>query len=329
MDSSKWSFIFPGQGSQEVGMGLFIHETASNQVFKETFQEAEDILKLPIKKWALLGPAEELNLTQNTQPILLTHSMACVRWLKNELKITPAAVAGHSIGEYAALVTANVISFSDALKAVRLRGTAMQEAVPVGQGGMTAALGLTIEQILFLCSWVEKESGFHPISPANFNCDGQIVLSGSLKALNWLKDHFNPDIFTSNGLPEAKRAKFIPLTVSAPFHCAMMRPAEEKMRHFFSDITFNNSIIPVIQNYNALATTDAKEIKENLIKQVSGSVKWTQSIQEFNKMGFTKFIEAGHGTVLKGLSKKINPENIVFNMNSMADIEAIKTEAAR
>jgi len=320
--SQKFSFIFPGQGSQTPGMGQFLCNEFS--VARTTFEEASDALSLDMKKLCFAGTEQELALTENTQPALLTTSVATARVLQKHLGVEVSATAGHSIGEYSSFVLGGVLNFSDAVKSVRMRGQFMQSAVPVGQGGMTATLGLDEVQAVYLCQWAEQQSGFKPLSPANYNCDGQIVISGNLKTLNWLKDHFKPEIFTQKGLPEPKRAKLIPLQVSAPFHCDMMKPAEENMRQFLNDVTFKDSTISIYQNFHAKAETSATVLKENLIKQISGSVRWTQSIQEMSKSGHKKYIECGNGTVLKGLLKKIDPELEVFSTNNLEDIKLIE-----
>ena len=229
------AFLFPGQGSQTPGMGQFLYDEF--KIARETFEEASDAINLDIKKLCFSESLETLSLTENTQPALLTVSTATARVLESQFGAKAQITAGHSIGEYASFVLGQVITFKEAVRSVRLRGQAMQSAVPVGQGGMTATLGLNEEQVQFLCSWAMKETGLKPLSPANFNCDGQIVISGNLKILDWLKSNFKADILPG----EAKRAKLIPLQVSAPFHCEMMKPAEEKMKLFFKEIHFKNS----------------------------------------------------------------------------------------
>lgn len=311
-----FAFLFPGQGSQSPGMGLFLYENFKTA--KETFEEASDAINLDLKKLCFSGSAEELGMTENTQPALLTVSTATARVLSHDLGAKPIATAGHSIGEYSSLVLGGSLKFSDAVRAVRLRGKAMQSAVPLGQGGMTATLGLTEEQVAFLCDWTVKTSGFSPLSPANFNCDGQIVISGSMKALEWLKSNFKADVLPG----ETKRAKLIPLQVSAPFHCEMMKPAQKKMEEFFQSISFSDSKIQIIQNVNALAETKADILKHNITEQVSAPVKWTQSMNTLKSMGLAHCIEAGHGTVLKGLLKKIDGE--FFKVHSTCTLEDLK-----
>lgn len=313
------SFVFPGQGSQSVGMGAFLYEEF--QLVRDLFHEASDAIHLDIKKLCFTGSAEELSLTENTQPALLTVSTATAAVIRDVFGIKPTLTAGHSIGEYSSCVLGQVFSFSDAVRAVRLRGQAMQSAVPPGKGGMTAVLGLDNQQVQFLCDWVCKMSGHSPLSAANYNCDGQIVISGNQDALTWLKANFNPELIPG----QPKRAKLIPLQVSAPFHCEMMKPAQVKMAEFFNTLNFKDSTLPIVQNIHAKAETKAEIIKNNLTAQVSGSVKWTQTMNEFKVLNKTVVIECGHGNVLKGLFKKSDPEFFkVYSTNSIADLKALE-----
>ena len=307
--------IYPGQGSQAVGMGKYLFEEF--QEARETFEEASDALNTDVKKLCFEGPESDLTLTENTQPALLTTSIATHRVLKNKLGLKPALAAGHSIGEYAAVVGAGVLPFAEAVKAVRLRGQFMQSAVPVGQGGMIACLGLDDDQIRWLCEWTEKESGFSPVNPANFNSPGQVVISGSAKALDWLKTNFKAELVP--GSP--RRAKLIPLNVSAPFHCEMMKPAEEKMRLTLTRISFQKANYPVIQNFTAEAVSEAEALRENLVRQVSAPVLWTQCVLKMKAMGATHMLECGHGQVLKGLVKKIDESLKVYSFNSLEDLK--------
>ena len=310
------AFLFPGQGSQTPGMGQFLFDNFAS--VKHTFEEASDAINFDLKKLCFTGSVEELALTENTQPALLTVSTATSRVLQKDFGIKPEITAGHSIGEYASFVLADVVNFSDAVKAVRIRGQAMQSAVPVGQGGMTATLGLNEEQVLFLCKWAVESSGHAPLSPANYNCDGQIVISGNIKTLDWLKTNFKAEILPG----EARRAKLIPLQVSAPFHCQMMKPAQDKMQTFLSDISFRNSQIKIIQNVHAQVETEAAILKKNLIEQVSAPVKWTQSMQTLKQLGIGQCFEVGNGNVLKGLLKKIDSE--FFKVHSTSSMEDLK-----
>lgn len=313
------TLLFPGQGSQQPGMGRFLFDNF--KAAKETFEEASEALSQDMKKLCFDGSEADLALTENTQPALLAVSTATQRVLKSEYNIKVAASAGHSIGEYAALVAANVIDFAPAMKAVRTRGQAMQSAVPVGQGGMIATLGLEPDQAKFLCEYVVKESGFGPLSPANFNSPGQIVLSGSMKAIDWLKTNFKPEIF-----PEPpRRAKLIPLNVSAPFHCEMMLPAEQKMREVLTAMEFRAPAFKIVQNFTANFESTPEKLRENLIRQVSAPVRWTESMELLKAQNLTKCVECGVGKVVAGLLKKIDGEAFtVLNTNSLEDLKLIE-----
>lgn len=314
------AFLFPGQGSQTPGMGQFLFDNFTTA--KHTFEEASDAINFDLKKLCFTGSVEDLGLTENTQPALLTVSTATARVLTQDLGLKCEVTAGHSIGEYASFVLAQVMSFQNAVKAVRLRGQAMQSAVPVGQGGMTATLGLNEEQVAFLCDWAVKNSGHSPLSPANYNCDGQIVISGNMKTLEWLKTNFKAEVLPG----EAKRAKLIPLQVSAPFHCDMMKPAQEKMQSFLKDIPFQDAKIKIIQNVHAKVETSAETLKKNIIEQVSAPVKWTQSMHTLKALGVANCYEVGNGSVLKGLLKKIDGDFFkVHSTNTLDDIKSIET----
>jgi [acyl-carrier-protein] S-malonyltransferase len=313
------TLLYPGQGSQQPGMGQFLFENF--KIAKETFEEGSEALSMDLKKLCFHGSETDLGLTENTQPALLLVSTATQRVLQTQFGVNVQAAAGHSIGEYAALVSAGVIDFAPAMKAVRIRGQAMQSAVPVGEGGMIATLGLEPEQAQFLCDFVQKNSGFSPLSPANFNSPGQIVLSGSMKAIEWLRANYKPEIF-----PEApKRSKLIPLNVSAPFHCEMMLPAEEKMREVLSNMRFGAPKFRIVQNFTAQFAAEPEVLRENLIRQVSAPVRWTESMQTLKGAGLTKCIECGAGKVLSGLLKKIDPDAFtVMNTNSLEDLKLIE-----
>ncbi len=313
------TLLFPGQGSQQPGMGRFLFDNF--KVAKECFEEASEALSQNMKKLCFEASEADLALTENTQPALLLVSIATQRVLKSEYHMKVSAGAGHSIGEYAALVAADVIAFSPAMRAVRTRGQAMQSAVPVGLGGMIAVLGLEPAQAKFLCEYVVKTSGFAPLSPANFNSPGQIVLSGSMQAINWLKANFKPEIFPE--LP--KKVRFIPLNVSAPFHCEMMLPAEKKMREVLSAMNFNPPKFKIIQNFSANFESKAEQLRENLIHQVSAPVRWTESMELLKAHKLTKCIECGVGKVVAGLLKKIDSESfMVLNTNSLEDLKLIE-----
>ncbi len=312
-----WSAIFPGQGSQHPGMGRFLFDQFS--LVRQLFEEASDSLKLDFKKLCFDGSEADLALTENTQPCLLLVSTASYRVLETEVGFRPQAAAGHSIGEYAALVAAQTLKFSDAMKAVRLRGQAMQSAVPVGEGGMTAVMGVTPEQIAKICQWATQESALGIVQPANFNAPGQIVISGKLKTLKWLEENFTGEEFGIS------RAKFIPLKVSAPFHCDLMKPAEITMRAHLESTDFSKSRFPVVQNVTAEASFDPAAIRENLIVQISKPVRWVECVQALVKMGCTQAVEVGSGRVLSGLVKKIDSDGLkTFNINSLEDLKTIE-----
>ena len=311
------TLLFPGQGSQQPGMGRFLFENF--KVAQEAFEESSEALKQDMKKLCFEGTEADLALTENTQPALLLVSTATQRVLRKDFNVKVEAAAGHSIGEYAALVAANVIRFDEALRAVRTRGQAMQSAVPVGQGGMVALLGLEPDQAQILCEYTVKNSGFGPLSPANFNCPGQIVISGSQKAIDWLKDNFKPEIIFTEA---PRRAKMIPLQVSAPFHCEMMKPAEEKMRQVLTAMEFNKADFPIVQNFHAKMESEGSVLRENLIRQVSAPVRWTQSMEVLKSLGHSKMIECGAGKVLQGLLKKIDGE--FFQVATTTSLEDIK-----
>lgn len=323
-----FTLLFPGQGSQSPGMGKFLYDNF--KLAKEKFEEASDAINVDFKKLCFDGSESDLALTHNTQPCLLLVSTATQEILRSQFGVTVNMAAGHSIGEYAAVVASRSIPFAEAIRAVRTRGEAMQSAVPVGQGGMVAVMGLEPDQVVTLCKYAVEKSKTGPLSPANYNSPGQIVISGSQKTIDWLKTNFKPEeVFTD----APKRAKLIPLQVSAPFHCEMMKPAEDKMRQVLTDINFKDAEFPILQNYTAQLHSKASELRENLIRQVSAPVLWMQSMELAKTKGFTKCIESGSGKVVAGLLKKIDSEAFkVFNVNTLEDIEIIenfvKTEKA-
>lgn len=316
-----FTLLYPGQGSQQPGMGKFLFDNFP--IAKQTFEEASDALSLDIKILCFEGSVADLALTENTQPALLATSTATQRVLRSQFGVKMNFAAGHSIGEYAALVSTGSIAFAPAMRAVRTRGQAMQAAVPVGQGGMVAVMGLDPAQVEQLCQYVVSKSGFSPLSPANYNSPGQIVISGSQKAIDWMRDNAKAEDIWPGGA--APRLKMIPLQVSAPFHCAMMMPAENRMREVLTSMDFKDGDVPVIQNLDAQAHTAASELRENLIRQISGPVRWMQSMETLKRAGGTVCIESGAGKVLQGLLKKIDSEAFqVLNTNSLEDLEMIE-----
>jgi [acyl-carrier-protein] S-malonyltransferase len=314
-----WSALFPGQGSQHPGMGKFLCDQFA--AAKRLFEEASDVLHLDFRKLCFDGSDADLALTENTQPCLLLVSHATYQVLTSELGFQPRVAAGHSIGEYAAVVATGSLGFADALRAVRRRGQAMQSAVPVGKGGMTAVMGLEQRQVFELCQWAEKESGQNPVQPANINAPGQIVISGSKALLDWIPAHFKAEMFGG------ARVKFIPLKVSAPFHCSLMKPAEEVMASVLGEMKFTTARFPIVQNVNAEPVTDGDQLRANLIRQVSAPVRWIECVQKIRALGASKAIETGCGKVLSGLVKKIDSEGLrTFNINSLEDLKAVEVE---
>jgi len=315
-----WSALFPGQGSQSPGMGKFLCEEFA--IARQTFEEASDALSLNFKKLCFDSSESDLALTHNTQPCLLLVSTATARVLRTQFGFVPGSAAGHSIGEYAAVVDAGALGFADGMRAVRQRGEAMQSAVPVGKGGMTAVMGLEPEQVFELCRWVEKTTGESPVQPANINAPGQIVISGKKTLLDWIPLNFKADMF--DGSP---RVKFIPLKVSAPFHCSMMKPAEETMKGVLGEMSFSKAQYPIVQNVSAEAVREGAELRTNLVAQVSAPVRWIECVNKLTSIGATRAVEVGGGKVLNGLVKKISGENLkVLNTNSVDDLKAIEAE---
>lgn len=308
---AKRAFTFPGQGSQAVGMGKDL--AAAYPAAKAVFDEVDAALGQKLSQVMFEGPDETLRLTANAQPALMAVSMAVVRVLESRgVRIADAAsyVAGHSLGEYSALCAAGVISVADAAKLLRIRGEAMQQAVPVGQGAMAAILGLDLEAVLRAAN--DAEQG-EICGVANDNAPGQVVISGHAgavaRAIELLK------------AAGAKRA--LPLPVSAPFHCALMRPAADAMEHALAAVAFEAPSVPVVVNVTARPTSEPAAIKAHLVEQVTGMVRWTESIQWLaGEGGVTEFYELGAGKVLTGLAKRIAPDAAASAVGTPADIEA-------
>lgn len=310
-----WAYFFPGQGSQSPGMGKWLFEEFT--IAKRVYEEASDALKLDIKKLCFDGPEDELQKTENTQPAILTTSVAYTQVLHSVVDIKPMLSLGHSIGEYAALVTAGTLPLDQAVVAVRERGLAMQNAVPLGKGGMCAVLNLEDSEVQSLCEWATKESGLGTIEAANFNTPGQVVISGIQTTLEWVQKNWP----AYQGPGAGKKARFIPLKVSAPFHCSLMKPAEERMALILGAIPFQDSQWPILQNYTAQETSKAETLKQNLVKQISGTVRWTESVQRATQLGVKKGLELGHGQVIRGLNKKINSELEMTSLQSLDDLK--------
>lgn len=298
---SQTAFLFPGQGSQAVGMGkdLFDNYAAA----REVFEEADDALGFALSEMCFTGDEADLQMTANTQPAILTTSIAAYRAMKAEGFPAPAFAAGHSLGEYSALVAAGVLGFADAVKTVRRRGTYMQEAVPAGIGAMAAILGSDLQTIEEACA--EAAEG-QVCSPANINSPSQIVIAGNAEAIDRACE-----ILKEKG---AKRA--IKLNVSAPFHCALMMPAQEKLAGDLKGLSYGNFEFPVIQNIDAAPNSDPSKVCEALTAQVSSPVRWLQSVGFLSAQGVTTVIEVGAGKVLSGLVRQIDRDVRCLNVET-------------
>ena len=287
----KIAFLFPGQGAQKVGMVHDLYEKYDS--VKKLVEEADDTLGFSISKMMFEGPDSELMKTEFTQPAILTASVAVWQVLK-EKGIKPDIAAGHSLGEYSALVAAGALSFADAVKTVHLRGKFMQEAVPLGEGGMAAVIGLTPEKIVEVCDSVSTES--LPVQAVNFNCPGQVVIAGATKAVEK----------ACEALKAAGARRAIMLKVSAPFHSTLMEPAARKLKEVLDSIAIHDTKIPVVANVNAQEETEADEIRKNLVEQAAHPVHWEESIRHMIAGGVDCTVEAGPGTVLSGFMRKID-----------------------
>lgn len=300
------AFVFPGQGSQYIGMGREFYDNYEEA--RAVFAEADQALGFSITEMCFAGPAEELNQTINTQPAVLTVSMACLAVLKKAGGPAPSAVAGHSLGEYSALVAAGSLSFADAVRLVRKRGQYMQEAVPVGAGGMAAVMGLSGEAVRELC---RKASASGVVEAVNLNCPGQVVVAGDNNGLN----------AAAALAKEAGAKRFVPLTVSAPFHSSLMRPAGAKLAVDLENISVSDPEVPVVANVTADFVRSGPEVKDLLIRQVYSPVRWEESVHRLIAAGVTVVAEIGPGKVLSGLVKKINRELRIVNIEDAVSLE--------
>jgi len=299
------AFIFPGQGSQYVGMGKELFENFS--VAKKIFEEADDTLHFSISALCFEGPEEALKLTENTQPALLTASIAALKVLQAEKGTVPQFTAGHSLGEYSALVASGALTFSGAVKTVRLRGKFMQEAVPVGEGAMAAVLGMEREQVEKLC---EEISSGEILTPANFNSPGQIVIAGHSKAVERAIERVKQ---------EGKKAVLLP--VSAPFHSPLMKPAGERLGKALEEISVADLKIPVVTNVEAEINTAKDRVKGLLVAQVSNPVRWEESMRKMIEKGIEQVMEIGPGKVLSGLMKRIDGR---VESKNVEDLQTLK-----
>jgi [acyl-carrier-protein] S-malonyltransferase len=317
MSTTKLVFLFPGQGSQAVGMGRDLSEKFP--VAKQTFDEADEALEFPLSKLCFEGPEEQLKLTEFTQPAIFTVSIAAQRVLA-ERGVVPSFVAGHSLGEYSADVAAGVLPFADAVKTVRNRGRYMQEAVPAGEGAMAAVLGLTPEAVIDLCAKAAAETR-DVVSAANLNSPEQTVISGALAAVE-----------RAGALAkDAGAKKVIMLAVSAPFHCALMQPAQDRLAEDLRQLSFSAPSVPVVTNVDAALVTDAGKLHDALVRQVTGSVRWVESMRLLVEQKPTHFIEVGPGRVLSGLMRQVIHRDAghaqhTLHVNDQASLE--KTLAA-
>jgi len=306
---SKRAFIFPGQGSQYAGMGK---DLADNfKVAKDSFNEADDALGFKLSSLCFNGPEDELKLTMNTQPAILATSIAALRVIQSEKDIAADYLAGHSLGEFSALVASGTLDFADALRTVRSRGRFMQEAVPVGVGAMAAILSVEEDVLADICR--EAAQG-EVVSPANFNSPGQIVIAGHATAVNRAIE-----IAKSRGF---RKAMLLP--VSAPFHSALMVPAGERLAEVLQQLHLADMKTPVITNVEAAQNMDSSRVRELLVAQVSAPVKWDSSIREMIRLGVNSFLEIGPGKVLSGLVKRIDKEVVTANIEDSAGVKALQ-----
>ena len=306
-----FSVIFPGQGSQSIGMGKEIYD--KYQSVKELFEEANDILNFDLSKLIFEGPKDDLDLTLNTQPAIFLVSYSIFNVIKKEHNIDLNKAnffAGHSLGEYSALACAGYLNFSDALRILRLRGEAMQNSVPKGVGGMLAILGATTENIENI---INENSNKFIVQIANDNSDGQIVVSGKLDDLKKMID-----VLKTNSI------KNIQLPVSAPFHCALMNKATEVMEKHINELSLSTGLNNVISNVTAKSVSDPNEIKNLLIKQIENRVRWRESVINMIDQNTEQFIEIGPGKVLTGLTKRINKNVKSISINTLDEIENLK-----
>ncbi|MBX6359941.1 MAG: ACP S-malonyltransferase [Acidobacterium ailaaui] len=307
MNQKKLVFLFPGQGSQTVGMGRDLYEKFA--IAKQTFEEADDALRFSLSKLCFEGPEEQLRLTEFTQPAIFTVSIAAQRVLA-EKGILPSFAAGHSLGEYSANVAAGVLSFADAVKTVRNRGRYMQEAVPAGQGAMAAVLGLGAEAVVEVCARAARETAAI-VSAANLNSPEQTVISGAVAAVERAAA-----LAKEAG---AKRAVMLP--VSAPFHCALMQPAQDRLAEDLRRLNFSAPKVPIVTNVDAALVTEAGPLCDALVRQVTGSVRWVESVRLLTEQKPTHFLEVGPGKVLCGLLRQIDRSQTALNVEDTASLE--------
>ena len=311
--SQKLAFLFPGQGSQKVGMGKALHD--ASPVARAVFEEADTTLGFSLSKVCFEGPEDQLMLTANSQPAILTTSIAALRVLQAETGLRPAVVAGHSLGEYSALVAAGALSLADAVKVVNLRGRFMQDAVAPGVGAMAAILGLDAAQVEEACAEARAAFPDEVVSPANLNGGGQVVIAGHKKAVEVA--------CVAAKARGAKRA--MPLAVSAPFHCALMQPAAERLAAELARVEVRTPQVPVVANVDAAPNMDAGRVRDLLTRQVTAPVRWEETVLRLVSMEVGRAIELGHGSVLGGLGKRIAPALEVISVGDPAAVNGLSS----
>lgn len=307
----KIAFVFPGQGAQKVGMAKDVYDALPQAA--ELFKTADEVLGFSISELAFEGPEEQLKQTANTQPALLTASIALFEALKSK-NITPDYVAGHSLGEYSALVAANALDFDQAVAIVRARGQYMEQAVPSGQGAMAAVLGAEREPLAALCAEISATG--HAVELANVNCPGQIVVSGSVEGVNAVAAR----------VKEIGGKRAIMLEVSGPFHSSLMKSAADQLSERLETVSFHDATVPVVANVTAKTVTQGSDIQALLVEQVYSPVLWEDSVRFLIHEGVDTFIEIGPGNVLTGLIKKIDKNVRLINISSLESIEALQVE---
>ncbi len=307
--STRLAYIFPGQASQYAGMGKDLVENFATA--RQVFEEADDALGFAISELCFAGTAEDLQLTENTQPAILTVSVAALRAMQAEGFPPPDYVAGHSLGEYSALVAAGSLSLSDAVRTLRARGRYMQEAVPVGSGAMAAVMGAELGTVMEICN--EAAEG-DVCTPANINAANQIVIAGHAAAIDRAIE-----LVKARGIKRAIRLK-----VSAPFHCALMNPAQERLAEDLKKLEFHDLVTPLVTNVDAALIRTGAEARDALIRQVSSPVRWLESIELLLQQGVEKFVEAGPGKVLTGLVRQIKREALYLNVEDAASLAATR-----